>query len=94
MSLMFYKMYGLTSLNLSNFDNSKVTDMGSMFRGMTGLTNLDFRNAIFDNGISTTNMFYDVNINVKIYTKNAATKAILEGLVPAGVIKTNIIAVS
>ena len=41
---MFYWMYNLTSLDLSNFDTSKVTDMKSMFYCMRILTTLDLSN--------------------------------------------------
>ena len=38
---MFYGCSGLTSLDLSGFDTSQVTDMGGMFYGCSGLTSLD-----------------------------------------------------
>ena len=41
---MFYYMSNLTTLNLSNFDTSKVTDMNHMFSGMYNLTTLDLSN--------------------------------------------------
>ena len=41
---MFYWMSNLTSLDLSNFDTSKVTDMKSMFYCMRILTTLDLSN--------------------------------------------------
>ena len=40
-SNMFYKMKGVTSLDLSHFDTSNVTNMIYMFYGMSNLTNLD-----------------------------------------------------
>ena len=40
-SKMFYDMRSLTSLNLSNFDTSKVTNMQYMFNEMYGLTSLN-----------------------------------------------------
>ena len=47
---MFYKCSGLTSLDLSNWDTSKVTSMSSMFgtsyNSLSKLTNLNMTNAI------------------------------------------------
>ena len=58
---MFYNMPNLTSLDLSNFDTSKVTNMGDMFYGMSNLTSLNLSN--FDTS-KVTNMgwmFYRVS---------------------------------
>ena len=52
---MFYGCSSLTSLNLSNFNTSGVTDMGAMFRSCSSLTSLDLSN--FDTS-SVTNMMY------------------------------------
>ena len=41
---MFEDMHNLTTLNLSNFDTSKVTDMHSMFEDMSNLATLDLSN--------------------------------------------------
>ena len=41
---MFDNMRSLTTLDLSNFDTSKVTDMNSMFEDMRSLTTLDLSN--------------------------------------------------
>ncbi len=41
---MFYSCSGLTSLDLSNFDTSKVTDMMSMFSSCESLTSLNVSN--------------------------------------------------
>ena len=41
MKLMFYGISNLITLNLSNFDTSKVTDMEYMFSNMTNLTSLN-----------------------------------------------------
>ena len=54
---MFSDMYGLISLNLSNFDTSKVTNMDSMFRGMSNLTTLDLSNFDTSNVTSMYAMF-------------------------------------
>ena len=57
-SKMFYDMRSLTSLNLSNFDTSKVTNMQYMFFDMTKLTTLDLSN--FDTS-KVTDMKYMFN---------------------------------
>ena len=41
---MFNHMSNLTTLNLSNFDTSQVTNMRYMFNGMSNLTTLDLSN--------------------------------------------------
>ena len=41
---MFNSCFGLTSLDLSNFDTSNVTSMSSMFEDCSGLTSLDLSN--------------------------------------------------
>ena len=51
---MFNGCRGLTNLDVSNFDTSKVTDMRHMFYGCRGLTNLDVSN--FDTS-NVTDMF-------------------------------------
>ena len=57
-SKMFYDVRSLTSLNLSNFDTSKVTNMQYMFSDMTKLTTLDLSN--FDTS-KVTDMKYMFN---------------------------------
>ena len=57
-SKMFYDMRSLTSLNLSNFDTSQVTNMQYMFSDMTKLTTLDLSN--FDTS-KVTDMKYMFN---------------------------------
>ena len=52
---MFYGMRNLTTLNLSNFDTSQVTNMNYMFYGMRNLTTLNLSN--FDTS-KVTNMSY------------------------------------
>ena len=41
---MFYNCYSLTSINLSNFDTSKVNNMNSMFYGCSSLTSINLSN--------------------------------------------------
>ena len=55
MEYMFYNMSNATSINLSNFDTSNVTNMSSMFRGCSSLTSLDVSSF---NTSSVTNMSY------------------------------------
>ena len=57
-SKMFYDVRSLTSLNLSNFDTSQVTNMQYMFSDMTKLTTLDLSN--FDTS-KVTDMKYMFN---------------------------------
>ena len=57
-SWMFSRMSNITSLNLSNFDTSKVRDMHNMFEDMSSLTSLDLSN--FDTS-SVTDMSYMFN---------------------------------
>ena len=60
MSYMFQEMSSLTTLNLSNFNTSNVTNMEYMFSFMPALTTLDISN--FDTSKVTTmdSMFYDM----------------------------------
>ena len=39
---MFYGLYNLISIDLSNFDNSKVITMNSMFKKCVNLVNINF----------------------------------------------------
>ena len=44
MKNMFYNCSSLISLNISNFDTSKVSNMGYMFYNCNGLISLDISN--------------------------------------------------
>ena len=44
---MFVNCFSLTSLNLSSFNTSNVTDMADMFNGCYSLTSLDLSNFTF-----------------------------------------------
>ena len=55
---MFNNCTSLTSLDLSNFNTSAVTNMSSMFNGCTSLTSLDISNF---NTSAVTNMAYMFN---------------------------------
>ena len=52
---MFYSMKSLEKLDISNFDASKVTDMGSMFEDVNNLEELILNNI---NTKNVVNMFY------------------------------------
>ena len=54
---MFSECYALTSLNLSNFDTSKVTDMSNMFYVCRALTSLDLSNFNTSNVTDMSSMF-------------------------------------
>ena len=55
---MFIGCFYLTSLYVSNFDTSNVTDMRSMFEGCRNLKSLDVRNFDTSKVITINNMFY------------------------------------
>ena len=54
---MFYAMSSLTTLNLSNFDTSKVTDMSDMFAYMSSLTTLNLSSFDTSKVTNMSNMF-------------------------------------
>ena len=54
---MFNGCYGLTSIDLSNFDTSNVTDMSYMFSVCSGLTSIDLSNFDTSNVTSMKYMF-------------------------------------
>lgn len=55
-----YQSIKLTSLDLSNFDTSKVTSMNNMFGGCRNLTKIMVGSKwIINSGTNTTNMFYN-----------------------------------
>ena len=74
---MFYCAPTLTSLNLSNFNTSKVTDMSLMFaESLSGVTNLDLSSFTTTNVSNFSKMFFDAgvkNINVSSFNTSAAT---------------------
>ncbi|MCR5159978.1 MAG: DUF285 domain-containing protein [Prevotella sp.] len=55
---MFGGCSGLTSLDISNFNTAKVTDMTSMFLMCSGLTSLDLNNFNTENVKDMSSMFY------------------------------------
>ena len=58
MSHMFISCTALTSLDLSNFNTSKVTDMGDMFENCYALTSLDLSNFNTSKVTIMNSMFY------------------------------------
>ena len=73
---MFNGCESLTSLDLTNFDTSKVTQMGHMFRGCESLTSLDLTNFDTSKVTRLQYMFYDdekltdlyINFDVRLNT--------------------------
>ena len=57
-SMLFYGFYYLTDMDLSGFDTSNVTNMGSMFRSCSGLTNLDLSGFDTSNVTDMSYMFF------------------------------------
>ena len=58
MDRMFYRCSNVTSLDVSNFDTSKVTDMSWMFRECSNLTSLDLSSFDTTNVTDMSYMFY------------------------------------
>ena len=69
-SNMFYKMEGVTSIDLSHFDTSKVVDMGFMFSYNSALESLDLSS--FDTS-SVTNMLYMFSNSSNITSLNLSS---------------------
>ena len=67
MGSMFNKCSSLTSLDVSNFDTSQVTDMSAMFLECSGLTSLDVSKFNTSKVINMSIMFYTCNSLSKIY---------------------------
>ena len=61
MDSMFYNCRSLTSLDLSKWNTSKVTNMNNMFNGCSGLTSLDLSKWDISEGTIITNMFSGCN---------------------------------
>lgn len=68
---MFWNCTGLTSLDLSNFDTTKVTNMTSMFEYSPKLTSLDLSNFDTSNVTSMSKMFADCSSLSHIKCKQA-----------------------
>ena len=70
-------MYGLTSLNLSNFDTSQATDMNSMFAGMS-LTSLNLSNFDTSNVTDMGSMFYNMRNLTSLSLTNFDTSKVTD----------------
>jgi surface protein len=72
MNAVFANMNALTTLNLSGWDTSNVTNMGHMFHHTTNLTTVDFRSATFGSVTVNDNMFTRSGINTMTVGSTAA----------------------
>jgi surface protein len=72
MASMFRDCNNLTTLDLSNFDTSNVTDMSEMFANGTSLTTLDLSSFATSNVTNTRSMFTGCWDNLKV-TYNPTT---------------------
>lgn len=72
---MFKNCFSLTSLDLSSWYTSKITDMHMMFCNCLKLTHLDIRNFDFTNVTSYTGMFTSVPSSSNIIVKGDTEKA-------------------
>ena len=74
---MFYGCSGLTSLDLSNFDTSNVTNMHYTFRGCTSLTSLDLSNFDTSNVTDMYGIFRDctalTSLNISNFDSSKVT---------------------
>jgi surface protein len=91
MTAMFYGCGGLTSLDISSFDTSNVTNMHSMFRGCHGLTTIYVSNKWdASNVTSDSYMFYDCTKLVGGYGTSynsayvGATRAVIDSSTTPG----------
>ena len=75
MSLMFYNCKKLTSLDVSQFNTSKVTSMNLLFSGCTGLTSLDLSSFNTTQVNTMYNMFYNSTNLRTIYVGNGWSTA-------------------
>ena len=76
MNSMFRNMSSLTSLNLSNLDTSKVTNMGGMFLGVSNLATINLSNFDTSKVIDMGFMFYDMSSLTTINLSNFDTSKV------------------
>ena len=74
---MFYNMSSLTTLDLSNFDTSKVTNMERMFNNMTNLTTLNLSNFDTSQVTNMSNMFYNMSSLTTLDLSNFDTSKVI-----------------
>ena len=75
---MFYYMTSLTSLNLSDFDTSKVTNMNSMFSCTYSLTSINLSSFDTSNVTNMAGMFYYMNRLVSLDLSNFNTSNVTD----------------
>lgn len=75
---LFCGFTNVTTMNLSNFDTSNVTNMGGMFYVMDNLTSLDLRKADFNNVTNYTNILTSLNSLKTIIVKDNSAKTFIE----------------
>ena len=78
MGNMFYNCVSLTSLNISNYDTSKVINMGNMFYNCILLTSLDLSNFDTSKVINMKNMFYNCTNLKKLDVSNFDTSKVID----------------
>ena len=79
MNSMFSAMLKVTSLNLSSFDTSNVTDMGNMFFSCQKLKKLDLSS--FDmSKAKTSSMLYDTGSVIEAYARTQEDADILNAI--------------
>ena len=78
MSQMFIYCSSLTSLDVSKFDTSKVTDMSSMFDGCGNLTDLDLSNFDTSQVTNMSRMFYECSSLTSLDVSNFDTSQVTD----------------
>ena len=76
-SMMFYRVYSLTSLNLLNFDTSKVTDMSYMFSELNKVSNLDLSSFDTSKVTNMQDMFSYMHILTSLNLSNFNTHQVV-----------------
>jgi len=69
-----FQSISITTLDLSNFNTNKVTNITEMFKNANNLTEIYLNNANFDNVTDKTNVFINVPASVSIYVKDENAK--------------------
>ena len=77
MNSMFRNMSSLTSLNLSNLDTSKVTNMGGMFLGVSNLATINLSNFDTSKVINMSFMFYGMSKLTTLNLSNFNTSKVI-----------------
>ena len=83
---MFYGCVSLTSLNLSHFDTSNVTDMRGMFRNCSSLTSIDLSGWNISKVANMNFMFMGCNNlkTIKMVGCSEETINKIKGVMPSG----------